>query len=113
MRKKIVGALAILLTTVLVTMMLSACSSNPIVGTWKRVEGEDGFYPGILILKEDGTGSADGISINWATTSDVITFGFWGRQNEHGYTVHGSSLLLKEITDGDNTNAHEATFKRQ
>ena len=62
----------VFLIVLMLTFVFTLCScTNKLEGKWVCDNAPDN-YPGIMILKSDGTGSADGYSMNWATSGDIL-----------------------------------------
>ena len=102
-----------ILLTVCIATMLSACgSSSPVVGTWKRIEGMT-TYGNILILKKDGTGSADGIPFNWIAKDRQLSLAVWTRTIELSYKTEGGTLIIREISNENNLEDRVAKYEKQ
>lgn len=84
----------------ILTFTLTACGKP--TGNWvydnadaNAIENASGTYPQSMTLNSDGTGSADGVSLNWYTEGDTLTLqlGFWGNLS-YTYKVSGNHLTL-------------------
>ncbi len=77
---------------------LTACGKP--TGNWvcddaNAIQTSSGTYPESMTLNSDGTGSADGISLNWYTEGDTLTLqlGLWGNLS-YTYKVSGNHMTL-------------------
>jgi len=81
---------------VLLSVFLGGCSKKSnLVGTWWHVSEAVSGIPDSLILKEDGSGSVDGLNANWSVKGDKIYFvaGILG-SHEYNYSLSGGKLTL-------------------
>lgn len=78
-------------------MLFSLCScgkESKLVGSWYPAEKESG-YPDVMTLNNDGTGSADGFSLNWSVNGNQLTLvvGVIGSY-VYEYEIDGNTLTL-------------------
>ena len=79
-----------------ICLSLCACGSgkNKLVGNWVCQETYDG-YPDQLILKADGTGTGDGMSLTWYVEDGVIYMTVIAiMKKQYKYEFRGSVLYL-------------------
>jgi len=89
--------ISVFLCVLLVLSVFGGCSKKSnLVGTWWHVSEAISGLPDILILKEDGTGSVDGLNANWSVEGDKIHImaGIFG-SHEYNYSVSGGKLSLR------------------
>lgn len=87
---------ALFLIVALILLMIAGCNSgeNKYVGAWVPVESATApsGFPDKMVLRDDYTGSVDGISVNWATHDG----GFSITASNYGTTAYSAQF------DGDN-----------
>ncbi|MBR1635007.1 MAG: hypothetical protein IJ682_08120 [Lachnospiraceae bacterium] len=97
LNKKIYG----LCFGIMIILLLSACGSqNDLMGHWvfEGESGEEGsHYAYDIVFREDGTGSADGVSMNWSIDGEqlVLVLGIYGDYT-YSYSLSGNELILDE-----------------
>lgn len=93
-----------LLTLFLIVTLVAAClfgcgRGDPLAGTWVTSDGYDGNllfdeYPASLILRADGSGTVDGMSIAWTKSGATLQLaGFWGTE-DFQFQQKGDTLTL-------------------
>lgn len=96
-KKKIYG----LYFGIMIILLLCACGSqNGLVGHWvfEGEAGEEGsHYVYDIIFHEDGTGSADGVAMNWSIDGEqlVLVLGIYGDYT-YSYSLSGNELILDD-----------------
>ena len=64
--------LAVILVITICFLMQSCDKSQKIVGQWYATSKVGSDYPEQFVLREDGTGTADGYTLNWHISDDVL-----------------------------------------
>lgn len=91
---------SLLLAVLLIAVLACGCAkkqtgnSSPFVGTWVCDNDPTG-YPAQMVLREDGSGIADGISVVWSANEADSEFRLVGglAQRRYTYAFDGSSTL--------------------
>ena len=84
----------IVVVILLCSAFLSACGGkSALTGHWVADEITYG-YPDDMVLRSDGTGSADGMSINWSVDGHILRISMLFGSEEYSYSVSGSKLTL-------------------
>lgn len=97
----------IFLYMMLVLIIIFACTAcsaeSKLEGTWIPTEEMPRDYPEEYItFGDDGTGSADGYTMNWYINEDIlyitVTAGVFTQDVNYVYSVSGSTLILDGYT---------------
>ena len=98
LKKKIIYGLCF---GIILVFLFSACGlQNGLTGHWvfEGESGEEGSgYPYDIVFREDGTGSADGASMNWSVDEGqlVMVLGIYGDYT-YTYSLSGNELVLED-----------------
>lgn len=96
--KKIVS---LVLAVLMAVTLLCGCAKNqsaspsPFVGTWVCDYDPSG-YPAQMVLRADGSGIADGVSVVWSaneTDSEFLLVGGLAGKHQYTYAFDGSNTL--------------------
>lgn len=96
--KKYLSVILIVVMIVTVCILLTACSNeSKIIGNWICDEVHSG-YPDSMTLNSDGTGIADGMSINWWVENDEFKFSYVFGSHSYDLTISGDTLFLNDYS---------------
>lgn len=89
--KKVVS---VFLVVVMLFLLCSCGKESKLAGCWYP-ETEEGGYPDVMTLNSDGTGSADGLSLNWSVDGNQLRLvvGVLGSY-VYEYELDGDTLIL-------------------
>lgn len=96
--KKILSFVLIIVIIVSVCAVFSGCSvESKMVGTWICDETHRN-YPDIMTLNSDGTGTADGNTVNWYINEDELHLNATLVSATYTVSFSGNTLFLDDYT---------------
>lgn len=84
--------------TLVVCLFLSACGTkSKLKGHWVS-EDDDTYAPYDIVLDSDGTGTCDGLSVNWSYEDGTLTISTFFGVYDYECSVSGSKMTLDGYT---------------